>query len=160
MGDGVTYKRPIWAYDSAGSCRYYDSMSEASRDLDVPVAAISRCCQGTYKSACGYTFEYYQSDQDIDNIGEFRKHSLKNYKRNRLIDTRAEDIVAVNIQTGEYRIFDNFSYMCEALGLDRRNAYRVLRHDRYYKSAGGWSLWKYSEVDFAELNRVKKGIKA
>lgn len=160
MSVGITSKRPVWAYDEWGGCKYYDSMSDASRDIGVPVAAISRCCQGTYKSVCGYTFEYYQSDQEIDNIGEFRKHALNKYRRNRIVDANAEEIVAVNIQTGEYRIYDSFSYMCEALGLDRRNAYRVLRHDRYYRSVGGWSLWKYSEVDFAELNRVKNSIEA
>jgi hypothetical protein len=145
----------VWAYDEWGGCKYYDSISEASKDLEVPASSINKCCQGVYRTAYGYSFEYYESDKEIDNLGEFRKHGVKDYRRKRVIDTSSEPIVAVDIRSGEYSIYDNFSYMCRALCIDERNAYRVLRHERYYNSIGGYSLWRYSEVDFSVLSSQK-----
>lgn len=151
--DYQTEKRAIWAFDGAYGCKFYTSIGECSRDLGIDAASISKCCQGIYNSSHGYTFKYHEEDFEIDELGDFRKHNVKNYKRKprNNADINRKKLVAVDISTKKYRIYETFSELCAELLLDERNAFRCLRHERYYKSTGGYSLYYYNEVDFNGL---------
>ena len=147
-------KRTIIAYDDWGGSKIYASISEASADTGVPPSAICKCCQGSYKSTYGYSFKYYDSDDEIecDDVREFRKHNVEAHRRKRELKDSDKLIVAVDITNGKYRLYDSFSFMCRELMLNERNAYRVLSHDRYHKSVGGYTLWRYNEVLLSDLN--------
>lgn len=153
MGN-VDIKRPVIGYDEWGGMAYWDSINEASIDTGVPPSAISRCCQGVYKTTYGYEFKYYEEDSEIEceESKEFHKHNLEAWRRKREKSADDHTIVAIDIRTNKFRLYDSFRYMCKELMLDERNAYRVLSHDRYHKSVGGYSLWRYHEVDLKELN--------
>lgn len=140
-------KRPVIGYDEWGGCKYYDSIREASVDTGVPPSAISRCCQGVYKTSYGYSFKYYEEDSEIECDG-FKKHNIEAWRREKKKRVRSDQtIVAVDIRNNKFRLYDSFRYMCKELMLDERNAYRVLSHDRYHKSVGGYALYRYDEVD-------------
>lgn len=155
MGSGG---REIIARDEWGGSKLYCSINEASIDTGVPASAICKCCQGVYNTTYGYSFEYFDSDEEIEapEIAEFRRHNVENYRRNgkNKRKSRSEALVAVDISTGKYRLYDSFTYMCKELMLDERNAYRVLSHDKYHKSVGGYSIWRYNEVNLGDLNGI------
>lgn len=140
-------KRPVIGYDEWGGSKYYDSIHEASIDTGVPPSAISRCCQGVYGSSYGYSFEYYEEDSEIE-CENFKKHNIEAWRREKRKHVGSDKtIVAVDIRTNKFRLYDSFRYMCKELMLDERNAYRVLSHSRYHKSVGGYALYRYDEVD-------------
>lgn len=147
-------KRCILGRDEWGGSKLYTSIKEASMDTGVPSSAICKCCQGAYKTTYGYSFEYYDTDSEIecDDVREFRKHNVEAHRRKREDRKGNKLIVAVDISNGKYRLYDSFSFMCKELMLDERNAYRVLAHDKYHKSIGGYALWRYDEVLLSDLN--------
>ena len=51
--------KPIICYDKKGrKIKEYDSIADASRELNIASGSISYCCQGKLKSAGGYTWKY------------------------------------------------------------------------------------------------------
>lgn len=59
-------KTPVEALDlSNGYTCVYPSMSEASRRTGINIGNISRCCNGSCKSAGGFVFKKYMSEEMI-----------------------------------------------------------------------------------------------
>ena len=51
--------RMIYQYDKNGNfIRVWDSISDASRSLNIDVSSISACARGKYKTAGGYIWKY------------------------------------------------------------------------------------------------------
>lgn len=144
----VTGTKAVWAYDEEGNRKLYSSIGEASRDLRIPSCGISRCCQGRYKSSFGYSFRYYDESDTVgdQNSPNWLRKNVNSYRRKRR-NTGHGDIIAVELSTNRYRIYDSFSKMCEDLELYERNAYRVLAHEPCYKSIGGYALYYENEVN-------------
>lgn len=141
----VTGTKPVLATDELGCSKYYDSVGQAARELRIPSSSISKCCQGAYKTTYGFKFEYWDSDEPPKETSEWLTGDVKKYRRKSKKAWR-EPIIAVNIATNRYRMYTSFSEMCSDLELDERNAYRVLAHDRYYKTIGGYALYHENEV--------------
>jgi hypothetical protein len=50
--------KAIVRIDEYGNTRTYNSITEASKDINTSVAAISNCLRGKVKTSCGYKWHY------------------------------------------------------------------------------------------------------
>ena len=56
-------KNPILMYKNSILIKEYLSVSDASKDLNIPVSNISANCRGKYKTCRGYVFKYKHTEE-------------------------------------------------------------------------------------------------
>ena len=62
MGHSPTYYKSINAYDKNGIfIGYFNTLTDASRALNISISNISRVLRGKYKYKCKYAFEYKEN---------------------------------------------------------------------------------------------------
>lgn len=108
----------------------FKSMSETSRQLDIPIAQIKACCKGKNICAKGYIFclvSNYSISYLIAQKNKFKRHRLINQiKDNSIVNT-----------------FAGVRQASKETGLTTSNISCCL--NQHSKTAGGYE-WKYKEL--------------
>lgn len=107
-------RTPIRAISfKTGKETIFDSQQEASRALNISQSSIHKVLSGKANSAGGYYFQYESDKTPID-------ISKKKFSRHRAL------IKAINVETGEERIFTGQTETAAALGMSVASVSTVL----------------------------------
>lgn len=61
-GNGLKQKVSIFCLNGR-PIKTFNSLTEASNELDIPITSIIDCCKGRQKTAYGYIWKYYQKEK-------------------------------------------------------------------------------------------------
>ena len=130
IGANSTCAIKIAQYDLNGCLiRIWDCMSDASRNLDINLQNISKCCKGKYKTAGGFIWRY-----------ENEELTEKHFKWCNTNDKKIA--VAQYTKEGMFiTTYDSASEASRILGINANSINACCRHA--YKSAGGY-VWRYA----------------
>lgn len=111
---------------------YFNSQQEASRQLGIEQSCISAVIRGRSRSAGGYYFMLQDDEKEF-------VHTEYAYQR------RGVPIKAVNLTTGETRIYSKSRRAAEALGIAEASISNIL-HGKARSTKG----WTFIEADYEE----------
>lgn len=103
----------------------WDSLNQASRELDINVSSIKDCCKKRFKQIKGFIFRY-SGETDLPNIEEIRTKLL--------IDCIYEDKVLFS---------GDISYIEDKVPDNRHIIYKLLKNKRISKN--GWKYLKQTK---------------
>ena len=137
--------KPVFAVNlETGKVLYFESQSEASRQLGVHSGGIGDVLKGRLNQIGGYWFTEDKSEITEEKI---RKIKAKMYFRG--------GVVAINLETSEVFRFKTQLEAARQLGVDVGSINKVIKGKRYKTAGGYWFC--YADENAVEKTRAKLG---
>lgn len=130
-----SWRTPIYCYEK--DCMY-PSGEDAARDIGVTKAMITTVCQGKTHSAKGYHLCYVEEKEWL----------LRNIDRIKAIEKNKRKVKAINVDTGEERIYDSRQDASKDLGIPDSYISNIIA-GRSYKTRG----WTFENIPMEEIER-------
>lgn len=137
--------RPVYVVNlETGKVLYFESQSEAARQLGVDQSSVNMVVRGQRIQAGGYLFTEDESEITEEKIQEVKAKM------------KLCSVIAINTETSEAFLFKSQSEAARQLGVSQGNVNNVLK-GRYKKTKGYWFC--YADENAVKKVRVKFGDK-
>lgn len=134
--------RKIYCYDRQGNyVREYDSVRQASRELNALPDNIRACCDGRKKSCCGFQWSYTKANR-VDEY-HVKEYEIKNKRPVVQLDYDGNTIIAQ---------YDSIREASRATGVSRQSISDCLRKNARHKHAGGFT-WRRVKIKEGQYDK-------
>ena len=131
---------------------YYNSITDAAKDIGICVSAISNNCNKRIKSAKGYVWRFIEDKDELTDDFVRNIHTVSEETRDKLkkanagfypedaIKAKSRAVKGTNIKTGEIVFFDTCSAAEKYFNIATSNVSQVCKGKKH--SAKGY-IWEY-----------------
>ncbi|MBQ2984298.1 MAG: hypothetical protein IJD57_05835 [Candidatus Gastranaerophilales bacterium] len=132
----------VYAINSKGEVRVFETLIQASGELEIPLTSVHSCSRGHSKSSNGYVF--FKKYEVTDENGEFSPEKAEKIANEKFLNSRFSPIYAVD-EDGKYKRYDSILDCAQENLIDQRNISNFISHKR--RARKGLVFIKAGEVE-------------
>lgn len=138
----------VYAINSKGEVRVFETLIQASDELEIPLTSVHSCSRGHSKSSNGYVF--FKKHEVTDENGEFSSEKAEKIANEKFLNSRFSPIYAVD-EDGKYKRYDSILDCAQENLIDQRNISNFISHKR--RARKGLVFIKAGEVESFKIGQ-------